>query len=333
MNLKILIAVAFIIIISNSLSGCSQPEVIYVVKLSPPDMIEQFKLKQIDGFVAWEPFVTKGSMVGGKVLLTSSDIWRHHPCCVVAYSEKFKEEAALKAVVWAHVKATEFITDEKNREKVIEYASEFTGLEREVVAKAIGNIEFTTYPDEKEFRIYFENLKKYSLLSRKLSDLGFKDEEEFFSNFLRKDIYDSVRKMNEPPQYSGEVRIGYLTADLHQLALYVAIKEGYLDRTGIKYELKQYKNGVAVMEAFKAGEIEVAYLGGAPATLKRINDDIKIRIIAGANNEGSAIVVQKDITSVEDLKGKTIAIPGYGTVQDFLLRIVAEKHGMRIVSK
>ncbi len=329
MDLKL----ALIIFASLLVLGCTQQESVYVVKLSPPDMIEQFKLKQIDGFVVWEPFVTKGVEVGGRVLMTSSEIWRHHPCCVVAYSEGFNEDAALKAIVWAHVKATEFINDKRNREKVIEYASEFTGLEKEIVAKAIDNIEYTTYPNEKEFRIYFEKLKKYGLLTRKLGDLGFKSEDEFFSDFLRKDIYDSVKGLKEPPRYEGKVRIGYLTADLHQLALYIAIKEGYLDETGMKYELKQYKNGVAVMEAFKAGEIDVAYLGGAPATLKRINDNIKIRIIAGANNEGSAIVVQRGINSVEDLRGKTIAIPGYGTVQDFLLRIVAEKHGMQVVSK
>ncbi|MBO8183095.1 MAG: ABC transporter substrate-binding protein [Archaeoglobus sp.] len=321
------------VFLSILLLGCSQPEGIYVVKLSPPDMIEQFKLKQIDGFVAWEPFVTKGEEFG-KVMLKSSDIWKHHPCCVVAHSASFKDDDALKAVVWAHVKATEFIKDEKNKEKVIEYASEFTGLEKNVVAKALENIEYTTYPNEKEFRFYFEKLKEYGLLTKKLSDLGYKSEDDFFSDFLRKDIIEAVKK-SEPPKYDGKVRIriGYLTADLHQLALYVAVKEGYLDATSLKYELKQYKNGVAVMEAFRAGEIDVAYLGGAPATLKRVNDDIGIRIIAGANNEGSALVVQNNIESFKDLKGKTVAIPGYGTVQDFLLRIAAEKYGMKVISK
>ena len=43
-------------------------------------------------------------------------------------------------------------------------------------------------------------------------------------------------------------------------------------------------------------EIDVGYLGGSPATLKRVNDNIKIKIIAGANNEGSAIVVRSDIS-------------------------------------
>ena len=93
-----------------------------------------------------------------------------------------------------------------------------------------------------------------------------------------------------------------------------------------------YANGPAVMEAFKNGDIDVSYLGGAPATLKRINDDTTIHVIAGANNIGSAIVVGKDsgIDSIDDLAGKTIAIPGFGTVQDFIVRIVAENAGLEV---
>ncbi|AGK60388.1 hypothetical protein Asulf_00359 [Archaeoglobus sulfaticallidus PM70-1] len=322
------IAVLFIALL---FIGCTQ-NAIYVVRLSPPDMVEQFKLKQIDGYVAWEPFVSKGAKYG-KVLLTSHEIWSNHPCCVVASGDI--NESALNAVVWAHIKATSFIKNPENREKVVEYASEFTGLERDVVENALKNIKFTTYPDEKAFRKYFKFLRDKGLV-RDVNTIGFENEDEFFSNFLRKDVYEEAMKMvemNQTPRTSEHIRIGYLTADLHQLALYIAVKEGYLDQTGLRYELKQYKNGVAVMDAFRVNEIDVAYLGGAPATLKRINDNTKIRIVAGANNEGSAIVVQDYINSVEDLKGRKIAIPGYGTVQDFLLRIVAEEHGLKVVSK
>jgi NitT/TauT family transport system substrate-binding protein len=89
------------------------------------------------------------------------------------------------------------------------------------------------------------------------------------------------------------------------------------------------------MEAFKNGDIDLSYLGSAPATLKRINDKTPIRVLAGANNVGSAIVVRSDlgIDSLEELAGKTIAIPGFGTVQDTLLRMVAEQVGLTIQLK
>lgn len=324
------------IVLSIAVMGCTEGEDIYVVKLSPPDMIKQLELGQIDGFVAWEPFVSKGVSSGGKVLLHSEDIWQGHPCCVVAHVSDFNDKRALKAVIYAHIKATEFIKDPANREEVISYASEFTGLDKDIVTQAMERIEFITFPEENDFRKYFRFLKDSEILNKNLKEIGFEDEDDFFNSFLRKDIYEEViknMKEGKIPEYTGKVRIGYLTADLHQLALFVAVKEGYFNETGMNLELKQYRNGVAVMEAFRSGEIDVAYLGGAPATLKRINDDIKVEIIAGANNEGSAIVVQPEIKDVSDLKGKTIAIPGYGTVQDFLLRLVAEKNGLKVVTK
>ncbi len=121
--------------------------------------------------------------------------------------------------------------------------------------------------------------------------------------------------------------------------MFVAQKEGYYEKVGLlpgkNLKLSHFTNGVAVMEAFMIGEIDAAYLGGAPATLKRWNDDIKIRVIAGSNDEGSALVVRKDspIQSLKDLQGKTIAIPAVGTVQCFLLKKIADQVGYRLTLK
>ena len=325
--------VAFFLLIL--LSGCAEEKSVKLVKLSPPDMLEQIKLGKIDAFVAWEPFPSKAVKSGYEILMKSGEIWKNHPCCIVAYKENGVDDKTLEALVWAHVKATRFINDEKNWEKVVSYASEFTGLDRETVEIALKNIKYVEYPDKEEFRHYYEFLKESAILKKSVRDIGFSNEDEFFENFLREDIYEKVvKKLKENPEYvpekAGKVRIGYITADLHHLALYVAIKEGFLEEVFSEVELKQFPNGVAIMEAFKLNELDAAYLGGAPATLKRINDDVRIRIVAGANSEGSAIVVREGIESPEDLKGKTVAIPGFGTVQDFLMRKVLREGGLKV---
>ncbi len=337
--MKRLVAIA--VTLAILLAGCQQAEVgegkIKVVTMSPRDMVEQLKLGGIDAFVAWEPFVSEAVVNGnGKIIATSADIWPNHPCCVVATTEKDDREL-VTAIVWAHVKATRFINNPDNREKVIEYAMEFTGKSREVVDEAMKRIKFIEYPDEEEFVKYFENLKRGGYLKKSVKELGYESEDDFFQDFLYKDVYDYVNSKlaeNEswvPEKVNKTVRVGYLTADLHQLAFYVAMKEGYYSQVGLLVEAKEFANGVMEMEGFKNGEIEVGYLGGAPATLKRVNDDVRISIIAGANSEGSAIVA-KDASSIEELAGKKVAIPGFGTVQDFLLRMVAEKAGLEITT-
>ncbi len=140
--------------------------------------------------------------------------------------------------------------------------------------------------------------------------------------------------VNLPPPV--DVRIGYLTKDLHQLALRVAIVKGWFEQAGIRVELVQYANGAYEMDGFLAEQIDMGYLGVAPALTKSINQGIDIKILAGANLEGSALMVHKGeydaghIRGIEDLVGKTVLHPGPSTVQNFLLRLALNQSGISI---
>jgi NitT/TauT family transport system substrate-binding protein len=88
------------------------------------------------------------------------------------------------------------------------------------------------------------------------------------------------------------------------------------------------------MTGFQGGQIDMGYLGAAPALVKSINDDIPVTILAAANLEGSGIAVLKEeydsgrITKIEDLVGKTIYQPGPSTVQNFLIRLALNQSGL-----
>ncbi len=359
---KVLLVSVLVVIAAMLLSGCSgkkeeksgqqnvknDDNLVYLVQTPPPNMLEQLKAKEIDGFIAWEPFGTTAINAGdGKYLFKSPDIWEDHPCCVLAVSQSFKDSKTIEAVTWAHIKAVRFINDPNNKEKVLNYAAEFTGKNPEIVSEALKNITYVEYPAKDEFKEYYNSLEEGKLLKKSVTDIGFADGEKFFDGFLQDSVYKSIAdKLDKDPNWKpssvpGNIkfRIGYLNADLHQLPIYVAEKEGYYRNVGLvaglTLETKTYQNGVAVMEAFKVKDIDMAYLGGAPATLKRINDDIPIEVVAGANNEGSGLVVRSDlgINTVEDLKGKTIAVPGVGTVQYTLLEKALREKGLRPVIK
>ena len=136
------------------------------------------------------------------------------------------------------------------------------------------------------------------------------------------------------PEPTTDVRIGYLSKDLHQLALQVALENGLFDRENITVELVQYGNGALEMDGFLAGQIDMGYLGAAPALLKRINQDIMVTILAAVNLEGSAIMVLKSeydaghVTSIADLAGKGVYQPGPATVQNLLLRLALNQSGL-----
>jgi NitT/TauT family transport system substrate-binding protein len=123
---------------------------------------------------------------------------------------------------------------------------------------------------------------------------------------------------------AGEpIRLGYLQSDIHQLASWVALEKGYFREEGLKVEVAGiFKAGPEEMSAFAANALDVGYVGEAPSTTAVANGAASVTVLAQVNTEGSAIIVREGSTikDVQALLGKTVAIPGHSTVQDFLLR-------------
>jgi len=127
-----------------------------------------------------------------------------------------------------------------------------------------------------------------------------------------------------PPAAAGEkLRLGYLRSDLHHLAAWVGIEKGFFRDEGLEVETAGIFNaGAEEMSAFASKGIDVGYLGIAPSVTGVANHAASVKAAALANAEGSAVVVRADspVRRVQELAGRTVAIPGYASVQDFLLR-------------
>ena len=102
---------------------------------------------------------------------------------------------------------------------------------------------------------------------------------------------------------------------------YVSNELGYFDDSPISMELLEFSDGSALMEAFAAGELDIAFVGVAPVATW-YSKGVDLKIVAAANGGGHVLMTREDtgITSVADLAGKTVAEPSIGTVTDALLR-------------
>ena len=120
------------------------------------------------------------------------------------------------------------------------------------------------------------------------------------------------------------VRMAYLQSDIHHLALWVAMEKGFFNQGGAKVEIAGvFRAGPEIMTAFAAGALDMAYVGEAPATTAVANKAAEVVVVSQVNTEGSALVVAHKNTQIKnlaDLVGKTVAVPGHSTVQDFLFR-------------
>jgi len=112
--------------------------------------------------------------------------------------------------------------------------------------------------------------------------------------------------------------------------------KGFLEpRLGsdLKIEWFVYNAGPSAIEAIFARSIDFTYVGPNPA----INAYAKargegVRIIAGAAEGGSALVVQGDSTlkTAADFRGKIVATPQLGNTQDVLARAWLKGGGLKI---
>jgi len=102
---------------------------------------------------------------------------------------------------------------------------------------------------------------------------------------------------------------------------------------GLKVEWYTYNAGPSAMEAIFANTLDLTYVGPSPAlnAYARSRGE-EIRIVAGAVNGGSALVVQPNsgLDKPADFRGKRIATPQFGNTQDVAARAWLAAGGLRI---
>jgi NitT/TauT family transport system substrate-binding protein len=363
----------FVIAASMLLAGCldegGETKRIQLVQNGGQAMMDGLDAETIDAMIGWEPW-NANAIVGekGYTYKNSSEIWAHHPCCALAADYDWYEATAnadeiLKRIAWVHLITTNWMNEAKattsdNHDEMINLAMDFTGRSEDVVEYALLNIDFDHSIDSTGVKTYAQKLEEYEIFNeQKWKDSGFASTDAYVDSVLDNQYLTWAVANSDKPiaeialDSPVEIRFGYLTADLHQLSFWVAWKQGMFEGVNIivkesdspQYP-REFSNGGAEMKTgFKTNEIDVGFLGSAPAIIFGINEndflesspyykETTIKIIAGVNYEGSAIVIRSgvEVDSMKDLQGKTLAYPGPGTVQHFLVLMAAEQDGAKV---
>jgi NitT/TauT family transport system substrate-binding protein len=119
-----------------------------------------------------------------------------------------------------------------------------------------------------------------------------------------------------------EVRLGYFPNVTHAPAV-LGVDQGLFTKElgSTKLTTQTFNAGGDEVNALLGGSLDVGYIGSGPAinAFAKSNGQA-VRLIAGATSGGAQLVVKPDITSPDQLKGKTLATPQLGNTQDIALR-------------
>lgn len=111
----------------------------------------------------------------------------------------------------------------------------------------------------------------------------------------------------------------------------ILVQEKYLEQLGVKVNVINYSAGTDINNAIVSGDVDLACFGASPISLGIANGipykAVFVSYLEGGNIE--ALVVKKDagVSSVADLKGKTIAAP-FGTTSHYALLNALELAGV-----
>jgi sulfonate transport system substrate-binding protein len=128
-----------------------------------------------------------------------------------------------------------------------------------------------------------------------------------------------------------EVVIGYNPTIVQPQPLLGVTENEYSKRMpDVKFSGKEYKAGPDVIEALRAGVVQIGSSGAYPA-MKAYAGDGDIVMLSGAASGGTEISVLQSSTlkSVKDLRGKKIAVNQAGSTVDAMVRINLLKAGLR----
>lgn len=362
--MKKLTKILLVVIVTALIAGCVEEkkipdQPINLVKMGGQDMVQRLGAGEIAGFIGWEPYpaiaITKGY---GKPLMYSGDIWKEHPCCVVAYDYDWYKQTEnadeiLDRMALVQLKSVEYINNAKesgspDHEELINYSLEFGGMtDRAAAEMSLKDVEFVYSPNIQGTETFISKIMDFNIFdSSKWNQSGYKNASDYANNLIT-DRYVKWALLNREKDLSSlaikqpvTIRYGYLVNDIHELPFYVGWQKGWFEDVGINITLSEgtpFQNGAFEMQkGFKTNAVDIGSLGIPPVIIHRINsndftiDDARVGVISGMNNEGSVIVVAGNITSLADLKGKTVGFPGPGTIQHVLFLMAAEKAGVRV---
>jgi NitT/TauT family transport system substrate-binding protein len=114
-----------------------------------------------------------------------------------------------------------------------------------------------------------------------------------------------------------------------ELPFRTALTRGFFKSQGLDIQPIFVRGGPAAMAALVSGEVHFAEIGGAQAVMRSRSRGLDVSIIGSISNATNYQVIgTKSARTIEELKGKIIAVTGAGAFSDFAMRTFLRRRGI-----
>lgn len=127
---------------------------------------------------------------------------------------------------------------------------------------------------------------------------------------------DTTDPSAETPLEPITIKVGYMNNYGSLWSVLTAEQMGYMEEMGITLELSSFADGPTIISAMESGSIDIGYIGdGAHKLCAAGNAEI---IALSHISNGDAVIGGPNVTTLEDLAGKTVAYAA-GTSSEVIL--------------
>lgn len=136
-------------------------------------------------------------------------------------------------------------------------------------------------------------------------------------------------------QPDAPLRIGYLPLT-DAAPLLVAHHQGLFAEQGLAVEQpRMFRSWAQLVEAFLSGGVNLVHVLAPMAIWSRYGAGAATKVVAWNHINGSSLTVAagQGIDRIEDLGGKTLAIPFWYSIHNVVLQLVLRKHGLEPITR
>jgi ABC-type nitrate/sulfonate/bicarbonate transport system substrate-binding protein/LysM repeat protein len=140
--------------------------------------------------------------------------------------------------------------------------------------------------------------------------------------------FSAIAAEGAAPQALKKIVIGYSAIAPNQLPAWVAYEQGFFRKYGLDVQLIFVESGSRTVQTLVSGDVAAAQVAG-PSVMQSNLQGSGVVLIAGfINTLDYKLVVSKDITRPDQLKGKSVAVSRVGSSSDFATRYALERYGL-----
>lgn len=228
-------------------TGATEVDVMYAGGVGPMPVL--LSTNQVDGYIAWQPYVSVATVSGiGQLVTYTKDFppvpeWNNHPCCVLTARDELyaSNPDFVNAMAVQTILADQWVTDHPN-EAAADLSEWVIGNDTikfgdqsvsaiSVMKDAIPTVRYTTEPTPEWINGTKNFVNAQISLGYVTGSLKNTSTENMDATLFNFRPYQSAKKMIAdkkivtPAKLNKQVGIGYLKGDIHCASLIVAVKE------------------------------------------------------------------------------------------------------------